>query len=78
MSNTLQFSFLNCNDNSLNNIKLKSPDPGLGLYAANIAENWVPPHITPTSSEYMKQFYAKSHNPAYTRLGNNTEPETKC
>ena len=76
MSTKLEFSFLNCNNNSLNN--LKSPDPGLGLYAANIDANWAPPHITPTSSEYMKQFYAKSHNPAYTRLGNNTEPESKC
>lgn len=78
MSNKLEFSFLNCNNNSFNNIQLKSPDPGLGLYAANIEENWAPPHIEPTSAEYMKQFYAKTHNPAYTRLGNNTEPESKC
>ena len=75
---SLQFSFLDCNKNALNNIKLKSPDPGLGLYSANIAEDWAPPHIPPTSTEYMKQFYAKTHNPAYTRLGNNTEEESKC
>ena len=48
MTSALQFSFLDCNKNSLNNIKLKAPDPGLGLYAANIAEDWAPPHIEPT------------------------------
>jgi len=75
---SLQFSFLDCNKNALNNIKLKSPDPGLGLYAANISKDWAPTHISPTSSEYMKQFYAKTHNPSYTRLGNNTEEKFKC
>ena len=78
MTSALQFSFLDCNKNSLNNIKLKAPDPGLGLYAANIAEDWAPPHIEPTSSKYMLQFYAKTHNPSYTRLGNNTEELSKC
>jgi hypothetical protein len=78
MSSLLQFSFLDCNKNALNTINLKSPEPGLGLYAANIQKDWAPTHITPISSEYMKQFYAKTHNPSYTRLGNNTEIESKC
>tara|TARA_B000000477_G_scaffold124448_1_gene132134 strand:- start:2497 stop:2733 length:237 start_codon:yes stop_codon:yes gene_type:complete len=75
-SSALQFSFLDCNKNSFNNIRL--PDQGLGLYTGTISEKWAPSYITPTSTEFMKQFYAKTHNPSYTRLGNNTEPETKC
>lgn len=69
---SLQFSFIDCKLDKDINLK---PDPGLGLYVGKIPSTWSPQHIEPTSTEYMKQFYAKTHNPSYTRLGNNTEPE---
>jgi hypothetical protein len=68
---SLQFSFIN-NDNSLNN--LNPPDPGLGLYAGESTfKQWAPPHIKPDSSEYMKHFYAPTHNPGIYRPGNNSQ-----
>ena len=69
---SLQFSYIDCKLDK--DISLKA-EPGLGLYVGNISPGWAPTHIEPTSTEYMKQFYAKTHNPSYTRLGNNTEPE---
>jgi len=68
---SLEFYYLDCNNNFLYDMQ---PDPGLGLYVGNIKNKWVPNYIEPTSSEYIKQFYAKNQNPSYTRLGNNTEP----
>ena len=99
---SLQFSFIKCEENTLNTINIKSPDPEIGLYTNNIKDTLTPDnikdtltpvfglytnnikdtltpkHITPISTEYMKHFYAKTHNPSYTRLGNNTEPDNLC
>jgi len=75
---SLQFSFIKCEENTLNTINIKSPDPEIGLYTNNIKDTLTPKHITPISTEYMKHFYAKTHNPSYTRLGNNTEPDNLC
>lgn len=73
---SLQFSFIKCEERTLNTIN--SPDTEIGLYTNNIINKSNPKHIKPISTEYMKHFYAKTHNPSYTRLGNNTEPDILC
>lgn len=73
---SLSFSFID--KNTLANNVPEQPVPGLGLYTGTIPSSWAPPYIKPTSSEYMKQFYAQTHNPSFTRIGNNDVEINSC
>ena len=53
-------------------MNLKETEEGLGIYTGIIHKKWVPPHIKPEATEYMKYFYIESQIPSYTRIGNNT------
>jgi hypothetical protein len=54
------------------------PPSGLGLYVGKVSDLWAPPHVKPSSSEYIKRMYAYTHSPSFERIGNNTVTRNEC
>jgi hypothetical protein len=55
----------------LSNTQLQPIDSGLGIYTGIIHKKWVPEHIKPEASEYIKKMNIVKEIPGYTRIGNN-------